>query len=82
MAPEIRATPPLAPPQRAAVLSRIELLGLVLIVVLGFLIALPALKDTYTGAVLSGKCERDPRPVACKQPPNGPAVPVSSAWPK
>jgi hypothetical protein len=69
MAPEKRATPPLAPPQRAAVLSRIELLGLILIVVLGFLFALPALKDTYTGAVLSGKCERDPRPTLCTPPP-------------
>ena len=68
MSPEKRATSPLAPPQRTAVLSRIELLGLILIVVLGFLFALPAMKDTYTGAVLSGKCERDPRPALCTPP--------------
>ena len=82
MGPEKRPTPPFAPPQRAAVLSRIELLGLILIVVLGFLFALPAMKDTYTGAVLSGKCERDAKSVACKQPPNGAAVPVGFGWPK
>ncbi|HEX7199984.1 MAG TPA: hypothetical protein VF213_10940 [Dongiaceae bacterium] len=75
MGPEKRPTPPLAPPQRAAVLSRIELLGLILGVVLGFLFALPAMKDTYTGAVLSGKCERDPKSVACRQPPNEQAMP-------
>ena len=78
MAPEKRATPP----QRAAVLSRIELLGLILGVVLGLLFALPAMKDTYTGAVLSGKCERDPKSVACKQPPSRAATLVGFAWPK
>jgi hypothetical protein len=78
MAREKRATPP----QRAAVLSRVELLGPILIVFLGFLFALPAMKDSYTGAVLLGKCERDPKPVACKQPLNGAAVPVGFGSPK
>ena len=68
MVPEKRATPPLTPPQRA-VLSRIEALALILVFVLGFLFAWPAIKDTYTGAVLSGKCEHDPKPALCTPPP-------------
>jgi len=67
MASKKPATSPVAPPQRA-VLSRIEVLGLILLFVLGFLFALPALKDTYSGAVLSGKCEHDPKPAACERP--------------
>jgi hypothetical protein len=75
------ATPPVAPPQRA-VLSRIEVLGLILVFVLGFLFALPAMKATYMGAVLSGKCERDPKPASCMRPRSPTAIPGGFAWPK
>ena len=68
MAPEKRATPPLAPLQRA-VLSRIEFLCLTLLFVLGFLFAWPPMTDSYTGAVLSGKCAQDPKPALCTPPP-------------
>ena len=47
------------------VLSRTEVLGLAVIFIVGVLIALPALKNTYMGAVLSGKCAHDPTLPVC-----------------
>ena len=81
MASKKPATSPVAPPQ-PAVLSRIEVLGLILLFVLGFLFALPMMKATYMGAVLSGKCERDPKPASCTPPPIHWAHGGSLAWPK
>jgi hypothetical protein len=51
--------------QRRPMLSRTEILGLAVIFIIGILIALPSLKDTYFGAFLSGKCEHNPKPPAC-----------------
>ena len=79
MASKKPATSPVAPPQRA-VLSRIEVLGLILVFVLGFLFALPAMKTTYTGAILSGKRERNPRPAICTPPPIDGAPGAGIAW--
>jgi len=81
MASRERATSPVASPQRAA-LSRIEVLGLILLFVLGFLFALPMMKATYMGAVLSGKCERDWKPASCAPPPIPGALGASLTWPK
>ena len=79
MASKKPATSPVAPPQ-PAVLSRIEVLGLILVFVLGFLFALPAMKATYSGAILSGKCERDPKPAICTPPPIGDTTGAGFAW--
>ena len=81
MASRERATSPVASPQRTG-LSRIEVLGLILLFVLGFLFALPMMKATYMGAVLSGKCERNPKPASCTPPPIHWAHVGSLAWPK
>jgi hypothetical protein len=79
MASKKPATLPDAPSQRAA-LSRIEVLALILDFVLGFLFALPAMKTTYTGAILSGKRERNPRPAICTPPPIDGAPGAGIAW--
>jgi hypothetical protein len=52
-------------------LSRVEIVGLIVAVAIAILLAVPALKHTYTGAVLSGK-PAEPPPI----PPG-----VSATWP-
>jgi hypothetical protein len=56
------------------VLSRIEILGLIVVIIIGVLFALPELKKTTAGVILSGKCDRDPEPAECIPLP-GPGVP-------
>jgi hypothetical protein len=54
----------------ARVLSRVEVLALIVAVVIGILFALPDLRNTHAGAILSGKCERDPKPELCTPLPD------------
>ena len=59
---------------QSPVLSRVEILGLIALIVIGVLFALPELKKTHAGVILSGKCARDPKPVECTPLP-APGVP-------
>jgi hypothetical protein len=52
------------------VLSRLEVLGLLVAIVIAVLFALPDLKKTHAGAVLSGQCDRDPKPELCTPLPD------------
>jgi len=52
------------------VLSRLEVLGLIVAVVIGVLFALPDLRNTHAGALLSGKCDRDPKLELCTPLPD------------
>jgi hypothetical protein len=47
--------PPSDANRRWPVLSKVEIVGLVVAVAIAILLAVPALKHTYTGAILSGR---------------------------
>jgi hypothetical protein len=51
-------------------LSRLEVLAIIIAVVIAVLFALPDLKKTHAGALLSGKCDRDPKPELCTPLPD------------
>jgi hypothetical protein len=59
---------------QSPVLSRVEILALIVAIVIGVLFALPELKKTHAGVILSGQCDRDPEPAECIPLPN-PGVP-------
>lgn len=42
-------------------------LGIVLVALAGGILAWPRLQDTYAGAVLSGRCDDEPKPDACRK---------------
>ncbi|MBV8535207.1 MAG: hypothetical protein JO128_06430 [Alphaproteobacteria bacterium] len=46
-------------------LSRYEVIGLIIVVAIAALIAIPQLKGTYILAVLSGQCAHEPSPSEC-----------------
>ena len=46
-----------APPKSVRALSRREIIGLLILVALAVVAALPELRQTYAGAVLSGACQ-------------------------
>jgi hypothetical protein len=56
--------PAVARPKRP-VLSLFEILVIIASLVIGALLAVPAMKGTYIEAVLSGKCAHDPKLPVC-----------------
>jgi hypothetical protein len=59
---------PLPSSRQKPVLSKYEIIGLIAIVAIAVWLAIPAMKRTYTGAVLSGECEGNAQPQACSRP--------------
>lgn len=71
-------TPPEAT-WRKPVLSTPEIIGLVVILVTAVVLAVPAMKHTYTGAVLSGECVDEPLSPVCN--PRGPSAGIGISTP-